>query len=208
LLRRLSETEIANGFGNRILWICAQRSKLLPFGGSLISYGNVIEELREATAFARKIGNTRVQFDPEAADLWEQVYTRLSEGQPGMLGSMTSRAEAHVVRLSLEYALLDRVDQIRIAHLRAALAVWDRCAASARFIWGSSLGDQTADGIRRVLQEAGRIGLTRWEISSHFGRNKPATEIDRAIGVLAERGLIRAEREETGGRTSTRYWAL
>jgi hypothetical protein len=51
-------------------------------------------------------------------------------------------------------------------------------------------------------------GLTRWDITNHFGRNKPAAELDRALGVLAERGLIRAEKEETGGRSSTRYWAL
>ena len=51
-------------------------------------------------------------------------------------------------------------------------------------------------------------GLTRWDISNHLGRNKAAAELDRAIAVLAERGLIRAEKEETGGRTSTRYWSL
>lgn len=35
LLRHLDATEYANGFGNRILWVCARRSKLLPKGGSL-----------------------------------------------------------------------------------------------------------------------------------------------------------------------------
>jgi hypothetical protein len=33
LLRRLSDVELANGFGNRILWTCARRSKKLPRGG-------------------------------------------------------------------------------------------------------------------------------------------------------------------------------
>ena len=31
--RYLSTTEMANGFGNRILWVCVQRSKCLPEGG-------------------------------------------------------------------------------------------------------------------------------------------------------------------------------
>src|SRR5262249_53961795 len=35
LCRHLDETETANGFGNRILWVCARRSKVLPEGGSL-----------------------------------------------------------------------------------------------------------------------------------------------------------------------------
>src|SRR5262249_45073504 len=34
LLRMLDNTEAANGFGNRFLWICVKRSKLLPEGGS------------------------------------------------------------------------------------------------------------------------------------------------------------------------------
>jgi hypothetical protein len=169
---------------------------------------DLLERLVEATDHARKMGNTRLRFDAEAAELWEQVYGDLSEGRPGMLGSVTSRAEAHVVRLSLIYALLDCAEEIRVVHLRAALAVWDYCAASARFIWGDALGDPTADEILRALRAAGAKGLTRWDISNHLGRNKAAAELDRAIAVLAERGLIRAEKEETGGRTSTRYWSL
>src|SRR5262245_57764521 len=31
--RLLTDTEAANGFGNRFLWVCVRRSKLLPDGG-------------------------------------------------------------------------------------------------------------------------------------------------------------------------------
>jgi hypothetical protein len=208
LLRRLGDTEIANGLANRILWVCARRSKRLPHGGGSIDYLDQIERLQEATAFARKMGDTRVRFDEAASRLWEQVYGDLSEGRPGMLGSVTSRAEAHVVRLSLIYALLDRADQIRVEHLRAALAIWDYCAASAQFIWNDALGDPTADEILRALRAAGPEGLTRWDITNHFGRNKPAAELNRAIGVLVERGLVRFAKEDSGGRPTVRYWAL
>jgi hypothetical protein len=208
LLRRLDNTETANGFGNRILWVCARRSNLLPHGGGSINYSGLLGRLEEATAFARKMGNTRVRFDNAASDLWERVYQELSEGQPGLLGSMTSRAEAHVVRLALIYALLDCADEIRVEHLRAALAVWRYCYDSARYIWGDALGDPTADEILRGLRAAAGDGLTRWDLVNLFSRNRPAAEIDRAIGVLAERGLIRSAREDTGGRASTRYWVV
>ncbi len=33
LVHRLTETEAANGFGNRILWVFSRRARLLPFGG-------------------------------------------------------------------------------------------------------------------------------------------------------------------------------
>src|SRR5262249_50644182 len=36
LLRSLTSTQAANGFGNRILWTCTRRSKILPRGGNLL----------------------------------------------------------------------------------------------------------------------------------------------------------------------------
>ncbi len=209
LLRRLDSTETANGFGNRILWVSGRRSNVLPHGGGSMEIGaGLLNRLLEATEHARKMGNTRVRFDAAASDLWTRVYPDLSEGQPGLLGSMTSRAEAHTVRLALIYALLDCAGEIRVEHLRAALAVWSYCAASARFIWGDAIGDPEADEILRALRAAGAEGMTRWDIMNHFSRKKKAVELDHAIGILAERGLIRSASEETGGRTATRYWVL
>jgi hypothetical protein len=40
------------------------------------------------------------------------------------------------------YALLDKANQIDVAHLRAAAAVWNYCDASAARIFGASLGDE------------------------------------------------------------------
>jgi hypothetical protein len=204
-LRRLDDTEIANGLANRILWICAKRSKVLPHGGGSPDLAPVIRQLTAATAHARRLGNTRVKFDAAARQLWEAVYPGLSEGRPGLFGSLTSRAEAHVVRLALEYALLDCSAEISAEHLRAALAVWRYCEASVRFVWGDALGDPVADEILRALREAGDNGLTRWDLMNHFSRHKPAELLDRALGVLAERGLIKSASEDTGGRPVVRY---
>jgi hypothetical protein len=206
LLRRLSDVEIANGFGNRMLWVCARRSKQLPRGGGTTDDAtDVLCKLRNATDHARRMGDARVDFGDAAGQLWDRVYGDLSEGQPGLLGSATNRAEAHVLRLSLIYALLDCSAQIGLAHLEAALEVWRYCYASARYIWGTALGDPTADAIIAALDN-NPDGLTRCQLSNHFRRNKPASEMDRALNLLIERGRIRFEREETSGRTSTRYW--
>ncbi len=113
---------------------------------------DVGERLKEATAHARRLGNTRLRFGHEAQALWHDVYPVLSEGKPGMIGEVTSRGEAHVIRLALIYALLDLADVIRVEHLRAALAVWKYCEDSARFIWGDTLGDPTADEILRAVR--------------------------------------------------------
>jgi hypothetical protein len=214
LLSRLSSTDMANGFANRKLWTCARRSKKLPRGGGSVDFGDLLERLQKATDLARRMGDTEVGFDHEAGQFWDRIYGELSEGRPGMLGAITSRAEAHVIRLALMYALLDRPDRdrgevaIRLPHLMAAQAVWNYCAASARFIWGDALGDPTADGILAALSEAGNAGRTRWDIHNYFSKNLKPGDLDRAIRLLAERGLIRSASEKTDGRPITRYWKV
>lgn len=134
------------------------------------------------------------------------MYEKLSEGRPGLLGSVVSRAPAQVVRLSLLFALLDRSAVIRESHLLAALAVWDYCEASARFIFGDSLGYPDAD---RILAELRRSpeGLTRTEIRDLFGRNRTEAEIAAALRCLTERSLAVCGTRETGGR-SAEVWKL
>ena len=123
------------------------------------------------------------------------------------MGAVTSRAEAQAVRLSLLYALLDCSDTIRAEHVNAALAVWSYCEASARFIFGDSLGDAAADAILSALREA-PTGMPRKDISdSVFQRHKSAGEIDRVLGVLVQAGLARSEREDTGGRPAERWFS-
>jgi hypothetical protein len=47
LQRQLTTTDMANGFANRFLWICAARSKCLPFGGAVNE--SALMELAERT---------------------------------------------------------------------------------------------------------------------------------------------------------------
>jgi Protein of unknown function (DUF3987) len=208
LLRKLSGTELANGFANRYLFACVARSQELPFGGDSIRYGDALTRLHEATDHARRQGNTRIHFDREASALWVEKYHDLTVGRPGLFGDLIARRAPHVLRLSLNYALLDCAKEIRIEHLRAALAMWRYCEQSTLFVWGDALGDPTADELLRALRAAGADGATRWEITNHFGRNKPAAELDRALSVLTERGLARFSKEDSGGRPTYRYWAI
>jgi hypothetical protein len=208
--RQLQETDAASGFGNRFIWIAVQRSKLLPDGGDLdaASLAPLLTRLSEAVSSARRVGEmTR---DPEAGALWRSEYPRLTAGKPGLMGAMTSRAEAHVLRLSMLYALADSSASIRRPHLEAALALWDFSARSCAFIFGGSLGDPTADELLRALRAA-PDGLTRSDMTAHFGRNKSSAEIGRALAVLARQGLARmATPERTGerGRPAERWYAV
>jgi hypothetical protein len=208
LRRLLSSTEAANGFANRFLWVCSKRSNCLPDGGGLdqVDFSDVIQRLKDAASFARTV--SRMERDSAARSIWHRVYPELSEGQPGLFGAVTSRAEAQVLRLQCHFALLDRSAVVRAEHLMAALAVWEYCAASARFIFGNALGDATADEILRALR--GRpAGMTRTEIRECFSGNKQSAEISRALGVLQEYGRARMMREEKEqGRPVERWFAV
>jgi hypothetical protein len=143
--------------------------------------------------------------DDEARALWREVYPDLSEGRSGLFGSLTARAEAQVTRLSLLYAALDESQQIRRVHLSAALAVWDYCRESVRYIFGDAVGDAVADTILRALRSSGP--LTKTAISKLFHRNQPARRIDDALTFLGKSLLAQRERfADTGGRP-TETWA-
>jgi hypothetical protein len=204
LLRNLTSTETANGFANRILWLCARRSKVLPEGGHIedVNLSPIVAQLKQAVNFGQSAGE--LKRDEAARRAWCAVYEQLSEGKPGLLGSVTSRAEAQVVRLSLLYALLDCSPIIRAEHLEAALAVWDYCEASAKYVFGDALGDPVADAILAALT-ATTEGLTRTDIAGLFGRNKSAREIDGALAAIEGMGRANRQTEKTGGRPVERW---
>jgi len=150
LIRLVNETEMCNGFINRFLLVCVKRSKCLPDGGKIheVNFNPLITQLREAVNFAKDAGE--LKRDEKARALWHEIYPELSEGKPGLLGAATARAEAQVMRLAMIFALLDLSDVIRVEHLTAALAIWEYCEASARYVFGESLGDPVADEIQRA----------------------------------------------------------
>ena len=192
LLRYLTATELANGFANRFLLVAVDRSKLLPFGSALDT--DQLAEVRDAARLGLRFAGERraLPLDPAARERWIEIYPQLSAAQPGLAGAATAREEAHVVRLALIYALLDCSDMIGHHHLEAALAVWRYSADSARWIFGDSLGDPTADEIWAATKERS-AGVTRTEVSDMVSRNKKRREIERALTVLEEAGRLRRE---------------
>lgn len=206
LRRYLDATETANGFANRFLWACVRRSKCLPEGGQLTegALSSLISHVRSSLEAARLVG--RMTRSPAARSLWAAVYERLSDGQPGLFGAVTSRAEAQVARVSCVYALLDGKAVIDTEHLEAALALWAYSEASCRFIFGDSLGDQVSDTILAELRQRPR-GLSRTEISELLGRHQRAPAIDRALRLLEECGLAAPMTVPSGGRPVQRWVA-
>jgi Protein of unknown function (DUF3987) len=125
LLRHLTETESANGFANRFMWLMVRRSKELPFGGAwhTVNTASMVKFLRVVLEFGKNAGEIR--WGESAKDLWREVYGPLSEGKPGLFGAVVGRAEAQALRLAALYAVMDESKTIEHEHLTAALALWD-----------------------------------------------------------------------------------
>ena len=208
LRRLLNHSEAANGFANRFCWLAVKRSKCLPEGGQIdtVNFDSFVRRLKSAIEFSRNAG--QVNRGVEASVLWRAIYPELSEGKPGMLGAVTGRAEAQVMRLSVIYALLDESSVIEPAHHHAAMALWNYCEQSASWIFGTITGDKNADKIIASLRDAGAGGLTRTEISERvFSRNLSRYALDDALQTLYQSGFTNLTKEATAGAPSERWFA-
>jgi hypothetical protein len=199
----MAATDASNGFANRFLWACVARSKCLPEGGAIheVDFTAELQRLESAIEFA---GEDREYFrDAAAKELWADVYAQLSEGKPGLLGAVTSRAEAQVTRLAMIYAMLDCSPWIKPIHLRAALALWKYCEASAEAIFGSSMNADPLASLIRWIEGRGGSATVRDVVRGPQRYRGKWDEAEGDLRELVRRGRGRWEMQrptDQGGR--------
>jgi hypothetical protein len=209
LAQHLHPTEAHNGFANRCLWTCVQRSQSLPDGGNLSARERsvVATELRRALQWAGSATDILFERDDAARELWQECYEILSQVHPGLYGAATSRAEAQVLRLSAIYAALDCTSVVGVDHLQAALAVWCYCSASAALLFGTATGDHAADRIKEAL-DAAPDGLSRIQIRALFHGHLSSERVEAALQQLVSIGAIAQQTQPSrGGRRSILWTA-
>ena len=200
---RLSAVDSVNGFANRFLWACAKRSQLLPRGGNImgVDYGPFANDIRQTVAFVRGLYDRPMQRTPEAWELWDSIYSELQTPLPGILGSVTDRGEAHILRLASIYATLDRSVLITPDHLAAGYAIWNYCVQSARVIFGgvTSPCQRREDKLLSALREC-KEGLTRTEIIRKvYGSQVKKDELDAILLNLLYAGALEQVKYENRG---------
>jgi hypothetical protein len=200
LLNGLTATDRANGFANRFLILCVRRNKYLPHGGRRVNHSEVVRRLHHAVEKAKRRG--LLQRNDAANALWEIEYPRLTGERDGMKGALCGRAEAHVLRLSLLYALLDSAGEIRVEHLRAALAFWNYCEASIEFIFSGQSGDLDGD---RILNAVATEPKTLTELHRTFGNNRPSEWILAKLASMVRAGKIQQVSRQ-GERSTVPAW--
>ncbi|MDL2313505.1 DUF3987 domain-containing protein [Desulfovibrio sp. OttesenSCG-928-C14] len=201
----LDAIQAVNGFGNRFLWACARRTKLVPLPERMpdTQLTPLQQELWQTVALAQDL--KELKLTSHAKELWEYIYAELSQETPGLVGSLISRAEAQTLRLALCYALLDKKHQIEEEHLQSACAMWNYCKESALYIfshWGSnSLEEKIADFLKSGP-------LTSTELNAALGRNVPKSQLEPALQRLQAQHRIEIRKENRGNSRPTTIISL
>ncbi len=206
LRQNLAGVDLSNGFANRHLWVKVRRAADRPDGGGVPHYGRLTSHLTDALTFARTIDRPIVR-DAAATALWNAIYADLTRPAEEPIASVLARVRPQVLRLSLIYAVLDFSHLVTEEHLRAALAVWDFCRASATSIFGA--GDASSLGLRvlTALRNAGAGGLSRTAISAVLGNHAKSREIRDELAALEEDNLIAHDEIKVGKSLTTVYYA-
>ena len=206
LKQLLPATEIWNGLGNRFMWVCARRPKVVAFPTPMPDdkVTEIATELARVIELAHTRKDNELVMSNSAMDHWAKVYPELTKDQTGVLGAVTSRAEAHARRLALTYAQLDGADRIEIEHLEAGLAFIRFAGDCAAYLFGVAELDPVAQKILEALTTGPK---TQTEISHLFGRHLPRDKLGNVLTDLQERGRITLTIEKTDG-APRRVWSL
>ena len=193
----LGEVQVVNGFGNRFLWVCARRSKLVampsPMPASELS--RLQSAFWERVAFAQRQG--RMEMTPDARSLWEVSYPELSREHDGFVGNIVNRGEAQTLRLALVYSLLDGSDKITDLHLHAALCMWRYAEASALYIFG----DTPVNPLETKILDALKDGpLSATDLSKALNGHVSRETLQPILQQLEAQQRITVTKTKTGGR--------
>ena len=193
----LGDVQAVNGFGNRFLWICARRSKLvaLPSRMPETELAPIQRELWKLAARAQKrevLGMTG-----NALERWKNIYPELSREHSGLAGSIINRAEAQTLRLALAYALLDGQERIDEPHLQAALAMWRYAQDSALYIFSDRTADPLEEKVLNILKQG---PLSATDLSAALCRNIPKGRLQPLLQLLEAQQRITIRKGNNRGR--------
>ena len=163
--------------------------------GSLL---DVVEHARQRKEIKRSWVSERA---------WLNMYPSFEQRVRGMnksAASVVTRAEAHVARISVLYALLDKSEHIEPRHLYAAKALWDYCCDSAEWIFAGRTADHQLIMNRLTTREADKKEQTAAQIQNavfragHSKRPRPVAHVEGCCNFLWKRGYLRRLVSETG----------
>jgi hypothetical protein len=210
LLECLAAVENKNGFSNRILWIVSQRTGLVACPKWIDwdrEHPGIVERLRTIVGHFNGI-NRELLWSKSGEKGWRDFYRSIPDVDTGIVGSIIARSDAHTLRLTMAYTVLDDVTLMQPKHLEAAIAFWDYSQRSAQWAFGEKTGNKTADRIFWALERSPQ-GMTKSQIQEDvFARNCSKVTLDAALTALVDAGLasFAIEPNKKGGRKPVERW--
>lgn len=217
LSSKLSTLAVANGFGNRFLYVWSWSDVDLPFGGKNIDIeleaiatriSRAIQGMRENPT-VYEFGTQNRSYSQEAKLKWQDVYPVLKyPDEPGTVGMLLRRGRPIVQRIATIYAAVDVSKRIELEHLEAGLGWFEYGRVSVAHVFGGTVGHGKADAILRELRAIAEP-VTDTELTKAFNGRLTAGERDEGMRELVDRKLaVRWRESANGGRPATMNAAI
>jgi hypothetical protein len=208
---RFNHIEMANGFGNRFLWFLVKSDKMLarcqPIPTSIYQkFAPIFGRHNNAdiSPFQYIVHEGLVNPVPlatPAMERWEkEIYPYLREDRPGLAGALLARGPSMVLRVAFMYYLLDPPSTgesrgIGLAHLDAAMAVWNYCEESVQMLFKTRSGTLLGDKVLSLLANG---PMTKDKMNDHLSP-KQKQEIGAVLAQLEAAGQVVKEQEQKTG---------
>ncbi|MGY6278285.1 DUF3987 domain-containing protein [Methylomonas sp. MgM2] len=192
LKQMMAKADLHNGLANRFLWVSVRRTRKLAFPQPMADDDVLKIANRLSKAFMKSVIPEAVSFTSEARYFWVRKYYEVSTDKAGLIGSLTSRSEAHVMRLSLLFALLDGNALIDVRHVQAAIDLIDYCNESVKFIFTTPDDTKASSDADRLLLALARGPMTQTEVNKLFSGHKTRRDLSQMLSDLQALNKIKS----------------
>ena len=199
----LDKSQTFNGFANRFFWLYVKRKKYVALPKSMDKSPllKFADRFNDAIKVAQEAGE--IKLSEEAEDYWRKIYPEVSQEHPGMIGVILNRAETHILRIALVYALLDKSHTIETKHLEVARAFWDFAEQSTKYIFGNSEINSTQNKILKVLKQGTH---STKDLYNAFNKHISQKELNNSLSKLIHEGKVVQDSKSTQGRPIKIYY--
>jgi len=198
----MSESDLHNGTANRFLWACVRRTKKMAFPQPMDDDKVFSLAIKLSDALIKSELEQVVVLTEEARQFWNIQYHVVSADKAGLLGSITSRSEAYVLRLSLLFCLLDGSSEIEQRHIQASIDLIDFCNLSVEFIFSTPDDSEAGTDADKLLAALDIKSMAQTEVSKLFSGHKTRRELAALLNDLQTQNKIKSSKKP-GSKTIT-----
>jgi len=192
-LRRLitGGDQLTNGFANRFVFVCSERSKDLPLGGNQ-DYGVIAKLGYEARTAIDAVAGKPFEFTPEAEDFWNQFY-KTPPSEESIMDGILARRKPQCLRLIMCYAMLSGKPIIQLSHVKSGIACLDYHIESSWHVFERLSANKLEGKIIDYVRSAYPSPRTLTEISHHVKNSSDSDAMHLALDDLEESGRLHSD---------------